>query len=138
MPGVEGQNTIECPFAGFGVVELASIICPGHRVEQSDPSLVDRSQQSQRNIDRQLRVAQLGPPVLVIRFNGRFIFCQRPFETYQSVAMAVRHVMGSVPDCPAAGAIRSIELPIVEAVHRRGKLFRKIFEDLDPLQPSFS
>lgn len=116
VPGVEPEHAFEGPFAGFGVDELFLKIGVGHRIEQPDPAFVDRVGHAERNVDRQFSVAKLGPAVFVIRLDGRRrVLGQREFEANKSVRVAVRHVMHSLPDRPAAGAIFGIELSVVQS-----------------------
>src|ERR1700691_4862914 len=84
-----------------------------------------------RRLNRHLGVGQAGPRRLVIGLDGGRIFREGELEPDIGVGVAVGEVMNHLTHGPAAVAVRSVELGIVETGYRGAETFRELSKSLN-------
>src|SRR4051812_38764615 len=87
---------------------------------------------SQRNVDRQLAVAKLGPAIFVIRNDGRrLVLSKRKLEPLVRIDVTIRNMMNRLTNRPSAWSIRRVELLVTQVVYRCRNIFRQVRNYLD-------
>ena len=111
-------------------------------VREKSASDIPRSNTTQRRCSASMicsetstgiaRIAQLRPPLLVIRFDGRFVLRKAQPEADETVHMTVGDMMHHLPYRPASRAVRRVQLFVVEAAHDLPKTRRRGLDIPDP------
>lgn len=69
-----------------------------------------------RDRDRRLAsICELGPRLLIVRTDGRFLLGHRQAKTHIAIDVTVDEMMDDLPDGPAFGAVGCIELFFAQA-----------------------
>lgn len=63
------------------------------------------------------RVEKLGPQLLLVRFDGRFVLCKREFYSHIGVHMAVGQMMYNLSHRPAPFPVRRVELFVGQSLY---------------------
>ena len=101
--------------------------------QEVNPPLVERLEQSNRDVDRKTHVRQLGPCLLVVRLDRRIVFRESQAEAGERVEVAVSHVMDGLTHRPAARPVRRVELLVRQAAHGLAELRRRRGDGVDAL-----
>ena len=131
VPRVEPEHRIERRCAPLRMLDRAGKIRWTHAAEQRDPALVQRRQQIERHRDRGAHLRCLGPVLFLVCLDRRGVFGEPPLEAHVGIHVAVGEVMRHLAHRPPAGAIRRVELRIVEAGDRAAEVHRRRGDLLD-------
>jgi hypothetical protein len=126
MPSVHPNHTVECQQSARRVPQAAGKILWLHGAKQHVPPLMKGVEQRERHLDRRItRVRKIRPEGFIERLYRWLILSQRKFEPDVGIQVAIREVVHNLPDRPAAGAIRRIELLLREAGDGATQGFRR-------------
>ena len=97
-----------------------------HVLHNIHPPLMNSCDDHYGNHRLRFVILKFCPFCLVIRFDRRIIFCQRPLKPDVCIHMTVGKVMHHLPNGPSVRAIRSIQLFIIQSFHCFYKLKRQV------------
>ena len=112
VPGIERQPLIQRDLALLLGVEIRPLPLPrADLLQDQNPTPVEGVQKIERQPHRRgPRVAQLGPPRLLVRPDGGARLGERELEAGVGVEMAVRNVVDDLANGPPTGAVGGVEL----------------------------
>ena len=132
VPMIGRQQVVKRHWPVLRVDESSRIVVRRDRVKQSDPTIVKHLEHRERRLDRRrAAVLELGPCLLVVRLDRRPVLRQRPLEPDVRIHMTVGHVVHKLPNSPSLGAIRCIELRVVEATNGGAQIRRRCGDGVD-------
>jgi hypothetical protein len=118
MPGIHAQKHPKRKF--FFVLRMVKgslIIFGGKAFQKLVPAAVQSMQQGNGYIDGQvLHIACFCPQVFVVRLDGWRLFCVTQLEPAIRIDVAVGHVVHHLVHCPAAIAVRRVNLVFIQIV----------------------
>lgn len=129
---IRRQHIVECHRSVFGMNEFSRIVLRRNRFEQSHPTIMQHLEHGERRLDRRgPTVVELRPSRFVIRFDRRRVFGQRPLESDVRVRVTVGDMVHDLPNGPAVGTIRRVELRIVETANGGAQFRRRRGDRID-------
>lgn len=119
VPGVHGDSLLYLEnTAMLGMSKPPFEVGRAQLTKQQQPALVQRLEQRKRRLDRSgARVRQLGPTRLLVRLDGGLLFRERELDPGVCVKVAVGKMMHHLPQGPAGGPVRGVELLRRQAGH---------------------
>src|SRR6266403_2425948 len=136
VPFVEEEQPIQAACAMLRVNEHSCELPLFHGTPETIPAIVHGAEERERNFNgSRLRVGQICPGLLVVRFNCWFFFRKRELQSHISVQVAVRNVVDHLAHSPASFAVRSVVLLIAQPLCRRPQFRRYCRKSINRLLP---
>jgi hypothetical protein len=133
VPGVERRKRLQGNGAALGMDEGALPVGFGESAPRGDPALMHSGEENKRGFDGTgARVGQFGPERLFVAFDCGRVLGESQFETDVGVHVVVGIVMNDLAGCPAAGAVRRVELGVGEARDDTAEFGGRGFDGAEP------
>jgi len=137
VPGVEESGVVQLHGAAFGVLEAALELGLVHGLKEHDPAGVNAFDDFERPLWGSGAVGQLGEGLFVVAGDDGPVFGEGFAETVEGGGVGVGDVVDELADGPAAVAVGSVDLGLVEVADRLAELLGHLSESEDGVADVF-